>query len=49
MTETLSSARTLVSSNPARTSEVVAEVELADAAGFVAACRAAREAQEEWA
>ena len=49
MTETLSSVRTLVSTNPARTSEVVAEVELADAAGFVAACRAAREAQEAWA
>src|SRR4051812_3741504 len=39
----------LTSTNPARTSEVVAEVPLADAAGFVAACRAAREGQEEWA
>ena len=35
----------LTSTNPANTSEVVAEVRLADAAGFVAACRAAREAQ----
>src|SRR3712207_2859822 len=35
--------------NPARTSETVAEVLLGDAATFVEACRAAREAQREWA
>src|SRR3954452_20408007 len=35
--------------NPARTSETVAEVLLGDADTFVAACRAAREAQKEWA
>lgn len=37
------------SSNPARTGEAVAEVLLGDAGTFVAACRAAREAQREWA
>src|SRR4051794_29941314 len=37
------------STNPARTEEVVAEVALADAATFVDACRAAREAQAAWA
>ncbi|HEU4421152.1 MAG TPA: aldehyde dehydrogenase family protein [Pilimelia sp.] len=37
------------STNPARTSEVVAEVDLGDAATFVAACRAARSAQPGWA
>src|SRR3954470_23907265 len=37
------------STNPARTEEVVAEVALADAATFVDACRAAREAQKAWA
>ncbi len=35
--------------NPARTSEVVAEVALGDAGTFVAACRAARAAQRGWA
>jgi alpha-ketoglutaric semialdehyde dehydrogenase len=35
--------------NPARTDETVAEVLLGDAGTFVAACRAAREAQREWA
>src|ERR687885_2046085 len=38
----------LSSTNPARTSDVVAEVLLADAQTFVDACRAAREAQAEW-
>jgi alpha-ketoglutaric semialdehyde dehydrogenase len=37
------------STNPARLSEVVAEVELGDAASFVTACRAARAAQPGWA
>src|ERR671919_2224568 len=37
------------STNPARTSETVAEVSLGDAGTFVEACRAAREAQREWA
>src|ERR687890_2326492 len=35
--------------NPAHTDETVAEVLLGDAGTFVAACRAAREAQREWA
>ncbi|MGI9049536.1 MAG: aldehyde dehydrogenase family protein, partial [Rubrobacteraceae bacterium] len=35
--------------NPARTDETVAEVLLGDAGTFVEACRAAREAQREWA
>src|SRR3712207_1087242 len=35
--------------NPARTDETVAEVLLGDAATFVEACRAARQAQREWA
>ncbi|HZA81172.1 MAG TPA: aldehyde dehydrogenase family protein, partial [Actinomycetes bacterium] len=35
--------------NPAHTGEVVAEVLLAEPATFVAACRAAREAQPGWA
>src|SRR5687767_15060914 len=39
----------LTSTNPARTSETVAEVSLGDAGTFVEACRAAREAQREWA
>jgi aldehyde dehydrogenase (NAD+) len=39
----------LTSTNPARTSEVVAEVLLGDAGTFVDACRAARAAQREWA
>jgi aldehyde dehydrogenase (NAD+) len=37
------------STNPARTSEVVAEVALGDAGTFAAAARAAREAQQAWA
>src|SRR3954468_13456340 len=40
---------TLQSVNPANTDEVVAEVQLGDAATFVDACRAARGAQEAWA
>jgi acyl-CoA reductase-like NAD-dependent aldehyde dehydrogenase len=39
----------LTSTNPARTSEVVAEVLLGDAGTFVDACRAARAAQKGWA
>src|ERR671933_2511188 len=39
----------MTSTNPARTSEAVAEVLLGDADTFVEACRAAREAQREWA
>ena len=39
----------LTSTNPARTDEVVAEVLLGDAQTFEDACRAAREAQHEWA
>jgi alpha-ketoglutaric semialdehyde dehydrogenase len=39
----------MTSTNPARTSETVAEVLLGDANTFVEACRAAREAQREWA
>ncbi len=35
--------------NPARTDETVAEVLLGDASTFVEACRAAHEAQKEWA
>ncbi|GIF69610.1 aldehyde dehydrogenase [Asanoa ishikariensis] len=35
--------------NPARLDDVVAEVPLTDAAGFVAACRTARAAQRGWA
>jgi aldehyde dehydrogenase (NAD+) len=37
------------SRNPANLEDVVAEVEMADANGFVEACRRAREAQREWA
>ena len=37
------------STNPSHTEEVVAEVLLGDAGTFVQACRAAREAQREWA
>jgi aldehyde dehydrogenase (NAD+) len=40
---------TLTSVNPARTSQVVAEVALADPETLVDACRAARRAQREWA
>jgi aldehyde dehydrogenase (NAD+) len=39
----------LTSTNPANTSETVAEVLLGDAGTFVEACRAARAAQREWA
>src|SRR5918998_4191828 len=39
----------VASKNPARTTETVAEVSLGDAGTFVEACRAAREAQREWA
>ncbi|HKE98638.1 MAG TPA: aldehyde dehydrogenase family protein [Actinomycetes bacterium] len=39
----------LVAVNPARTGDVVAEVQLGDAAAFLAACRAARAAQPAWA
>jgi len=39
----------MTSTNPARTSETVAEVLLGDANTFVEACRAARKAQREWA
>src|SRR5690242_21567307 len=39
----------LTSTNPANTSETVAEVLLADVGAFVDACRAARAAQREWA
>ena len=39
----------ITSTNPARTSDVVADVALADAATFVAAAAAAREAQRAWA
>ena len=35
--------------NPSRVDETVAEVDLGDAATFVAACEAARAAQEQWA
>src|SRR5688500_7209523 len=39
----------MTSKNPALMSETVAEVSLGDAGTFVEACRAAREAQREWA
>ena len=39
----------ITSTNPAQTSEVVAEVSLGDAGTFVAAARAARKAQPAWA
>jgi alpha-ketoglutaric semialdehyde dehydrogenase len=39
----------LTSTNPANTSDVVAEVRLGDASTFVDACRAARAAQKDWA
>src|SRR5215203_6005890 len=39
----------LISTNPAKLDDVVAEVSLADAAAFVDACAAARAAQKEWA
>src|SRR5215467_8198901 len=39
----------ITSTNPARTSEIVADVRLGDASTFVAAARAARQAQPAWA
>ncbi|GAB3213803.1 aldehyde dehydrogenase family protein [Marinactinospora endophytica] len=39
----------LVSVNPADTAQTVAEVSLADRADFVSACRAAKNAQQQWA
>jgi alpha-ketoglutaric semialdehyde dehydrogenase len=42
-------ARRYESVNPSRTSEVVAEVTMADADTYVAACRAAKDAQPAWA
>jgi alpha-ketoglutaric semialdehyde dehydrogenase len=39
----------LTSTNPANTSDVVAETLLGDASTFVAACQAARDAQQAWA
>src|ERR671914_11878 len=39
----------MTSTNPARTTETVAEVSLGDAGTFAEACRAAREAQPGWA
>jgi aldehyde dehydrogenase (NAD+) len=42
-------AATISSPNPSRTSDVVAEVALADAATFAAACAAAKRAQPSWA
>src|ERR671919_130480 len=39
----------MTSTNPARTTETVADVLLGDAGTFVEACRAARGAQREWA
>jgi aldehyde dehydrogenase (NAD+) len=46
--EPLAEGRRVESRNPARLDDVVAEAILADADAFVAACRAAREAQREW-
>src|SRR5438874_1214884 len=40
--------RRLESRNPAQLDDVVAEITLEDAAGFAAACRAAREARRKW-
>jgi alpha-ketoglutaric semialdehyde dehydrogenase len=40
---------TLTITNPARTAEVIAEVALGDVGTFVAACRAAKDAQPGWA
>lgn len=40
---------TYASINPARTSEIVAQVGLADAGTFADACRTAKDAQREWA
>jgi aldehyde dehydrogenase (NAD+) len=40
--------RRVESRNPAQLDDLVAEVELADAGGFAAACRRAQQAQREW-
>lgn len=40
---------TIVSTNPARLDQVIGEFEAVDTAGFVDACRTAREAQRGWA
>jgi aldehyde dehydrogenase (NAD+) len=44
-----SPAGTVRSPNPSRLTDLVAEVQLADAATFAAACAAAKQAQESWA
>src|SRR4051812_25624919 len=49
MATTAAGARIAQSRNPAHLGDLVTEVELADAAGFVDACRAARAAQARWA
>src|SRR5919202_2952240 len=49
MATTSASTTTVVSTNPANLEDVVYEGTLADADGFVAACRAARAAQPAWA
>ncbi|MEV0583304.1 aldehyde dehydrogenase family protein [Nonomuraea sp. NPDC050310] len=43
------STTTYTSTNPAKLTEIVAQVGMADAATFAAACRTAKEAQREWA
>src|SRR3712207_1512908 len=40
---------TFASTNPANLDDVVAEVRMADSATFIDACRAAKDAQQEWA
>jgi acyl-CoA reductase-like NAD-dependent aldehyde dehydrogenase len=45
---TVAGARRIESRNPAHLEDLVAEVELVDAGGFLEACRAARAAQREW-
>lgn len=47
--KTIDGGRTVASSNPARTAEVVGEVTFADAATFVRAAESAKAAQREWA
>jgi acyl-CoA reductase-like NAD-dependent aldehyde dehydrogenase len=47
--EAVADGRRMESRNPANLDDVVAEVLLGDASTFVSACRAAREAQREWA
>lgn len=42
-------AGTILSTNPANISDIVAEVGLGDSGTFVEACRSARESQKEWA